>query len=464
MQIGAIIEKGPMDWQIIQQMNGQAVISLSGSWTAKDNAVAPRVFARIVNEETGETVIPWKKSDDEGNGKWKMTIANVPAGGLYRLETCLSLNAEHDQAMEWAVRGDMIHHIGVGDVFVIAGQSNAAGYGKDPAYDPPEIGLHILRNNGKWALASHPMNESTGIVHEANREISNPGHSPYLSFARKLKRALGYPIGLIQTACGSSPLSAWNPEEDGYLYRNMMDILHSQEAGKVKGVLWYQGCSDTAVEESLTYLERFKRMTTRLREDLDDPGLPLLTVQLNRWVHPVHETSDRNWGRVREAQRQAARQIDGVYVVPSIDFGLSDTAHISASSNLVLGERLARKALTYLYGKPVLCDAPDIEEAVKTGPGQIRFQFTHVSDRLFVYHQGAEELPFVAEDDEGFLHAVGFEQTAPHAITVTFNREWSGACRVHGAFEQHPKSFVPIDFASHLPMLAFYDIAVKESE
>ena len=87
MQIGAIIEKGPMDWQVIQQMNGQAVISLSGSWTAKDNAVAPRVFARIVNEETGETVIPWKKSDDEGNGKWKMTIANVPAGGLYRLET-----------------------------------------------------------------------------------------------------------------------------------------------------------------------------------------------------------------------------------------------------------------------------------------------------------------------------------------------------------------------------------------
>ncbi|QNK60319.1 sialate O-acetylesterase [Paenibacillus sp. PAMC21692] len=465
MQIGAIIDKGPMDWQIVQQTNGSANISLSGSWTAKeDNAIEPKVFVRIVNEETGEVIIPWKGSANLGKAQWEITIADVPAGGLYRLETCLSLNADHYKAMEWAVRGDMIHHIGVGDVFVIAGQSNAAGYGKDPIYDPPELGLHLLRNNGHWALAAHPMNESTGIIHEANREVSNPGHSPYLSFARKLKRELGYPIGLIQTACGSSPLSAWNPEEDGYLYRNMMDILQSQGVGTIKGVLWYQGCSDTAVDESATYLDRFKRIVARLREDRNDAELPLLTVQLNRWVHPVHETSNQNWGRLREAQRQAARQIAGVYVVPAIDCSLSDSAHISASSNLVLGERLARTALKYLYGKPFICDAPDIEEAIRIGPAQIRLTFKHISDRLFVYDEGADGLPFVAEDEEGFLHAVGYELEDPHSIAITLGREWIGECWVHGASEQNPKSFVPVDFASHLPMLSFYGVRVTEQK
>lgn len=42
-------------------------------------------------------------------------------GGLYRIETCMN-HAETNGAIEWATRGDMIHHVGVGDLYVIAGQ------------------------------------------------------------------------------------------------------------------------------------------------------------------------------------------------------------------------------------------------------------------------------------------------------------------------------------------------------
>lgn len=47
-----------------------------------------------------------------------------------------------------AIIEDTIHHIGVGDLYVIAGQSNAAGYGKDSIYNPSEIEVHLLRNRG----------------------------------------------------------------------------------------------------------------------------------------------------------------------------------------------------------------------------------------------------------------------------------------------------------------------------
>jgi len=56
-----------------------------------------------------------------------------------------------------STRGDMIHNIGVGDVFVVAGQSNAAGRAKNPVEDAPELGVHLLRDSGVWDLATHPL-------------------------------------------------------------------------------------------------------------------------------------------------------------------------------------------------------------------------------------------------------------------------------------------------------------------
>jgi sialate O-acetylesterase len=40
-----------------------------------------------------------------------------PGRGLYRVETCLQING--NEVTEWAIRGDMIHHVGVGDLWVI---------------------------------------------------------------------------------------------------------------------------------------------------------------------------------------------------------------------------------------------------------------------------------------------------------------------------------------------------------
>ena len=326
MRIGAVIEKGPMDWQILQQVQGKADIRLSGGWSFGERIDTPKVYARIVDENTGESVVPWQPAEDTGGDRWEITIKDVPAGGLYRIETCLDQSS--GKVLEWAIRGDMIHHVGIGDVYVITGQSNSAGYGKDPVYDPPEIGVHLLKNNGKWDLASHPMNESTGTLHEENREAGNPGHSPYLSFAKYLKRELAYPIGLIQASLGGSPLSAWNPEENGILYRCMMNIIASQ-GGRIKGVLWYQGCSDTSKDLSETYPDRFKSMVAHLRKDLKEDSLPILTVQLNRYVAPSNETADRCWGMIREVQRQAWKRIPGVFLITATPSTLSDAIHIS---------------------------------------------------------------------------------------------------------------------------------------
>ncbi len=189
----------------------------------------------------------------------------------------------------------MRHFIGVGDLWIIAGQSNSAGYGRGPIDDPPTLGVHLLRNNEQWTLAAHPLNESTDTLHPANREAGNPGHAPYVQFGRTLQRALGYPIGLIQTALGGSPLTAWNPAEPdpAPLFDNMMHCAHLA-GGRVRGILWYQGESDTGTDEmALSYADRFGAAVRAWRAALEAPQLPALDdrVMHNGVCHTSSRTS-----------------------------------------------------------------------------------------------------------------------------------------------------------------------------
>jgi sialate O-acetylesterase len=450
-QIGAMITKGPAPWQVLQQRGGKVDIALEGVWRM-DDGVEGGVLARVVREDTGEPLVPWVQSEDLGGRQWRSVLHDVPQGGLYRVETCFAPKGQLE--LEWSVRGDMVHHIGVGDLWVIAGQSNSAGYGKDMIYDPAEPGVHVLRNSGCWDLATHPLNESTGTIHEANREYANPGHSPWLSFAKMVHRETGMPIGLLQTSLGGSPLREWLP--GGSLYAGMADVIASQ-GGCIRGVLWYQGCSDTDTEElSRSYLERFTSFVGAVRGLAGDDALPFITVQINRYVAG---TNDLSWSIVREAQRQAAKVIPHVFVIPTLDCSLSDTIHISAASNMALGERAARVALANLYGKPCLWAVPDIKCAEMAGDC-IRLRFANVHQRLYLLDAPVHKLPFVVEDEAGKVEITAYRVSANDEIELTTARAPRGRCVVHSHFGCDPSGALLLDSAGRLPALAFYGVEV----
>ncbi|WP_256761909.1 sialate O-acetylesterase [Cohnella sp. WQ 127256] len=456
-QIGVIIQQGPQHWAIIQQEKGFGSIALSGVWAGMADRVInhAQVLARIVNEADGRIVVPWRPCKMQVEQTWEITLDGIPAGGLYRLETCLQI--DNHIALEWAARGDMIHHVGVGDIWVIAGQSNAAGYGKGPIEDSPQLGIHLLRHNGVWDLASHPFNESTASIHYENREFANPGHSPFLAFGKMIQAHTGSPIGLLQTAFGGSPLKAWNPDEDGYLYRNMMKIIASA-GGKVRGILWYQGCSDCNPEESSSYLVRFERMVQHIRLDLNVMDLPILTVQLNRCTDVASIEVNQSWGRVREAQRQAALILSEVYTVPALDCPLSDGIHNSPAGNMIIGERMAKVALAHIYTNTLgSAAAPNLSSVVwqvEDGIASICLQFANVSGYLIAI--SPTDKLFSVEDASGEIEITQWEITARNEITLRLSRSPEGESFVHGAYEMNPSSHLPLDTDTYMPMLAFY--------
>lgn len=457
MKFGAIIEKGLSDWQIVQQCDGFGRIEVSGKWflNSQDKGI---VFARIVKEDTGEEVIPWRKAQDTVENGWQIEIREIPAGGLYRLETCVK--TEDGPAFQLAVRGDIVHFWGVGDLYVIAGQSNSAGYGKDPVYDPPETGVHLFSNRNQWMMACHPLNDSTGTMHEINREEMNCGNSPYLSFAKYVKREVHYPIGLIQTSLGGSMLSRWNPAEEGDLYANMIETV-KMAGGAVQGILWYQGCSDATKRLADTYLERFEKVVESFRTDLHNPELPILTVQISRCTTKVENIEDEGWNIIQEMQRQAARKMKHVYIVPSLDFSLSDCIHISAGSNIILGERLAKLALLKIYQKPMKALAPDIVDAVQTSPDEVTVSFSNVYQELYGYDAAAERLSLEIEDQEGTVPLNEYCITDGNKYVLRLTRTIKGQAYIHNAKTMDPVGRIPVDFSTHLPLLAFYRFPVR---
>ena len=201
-----------------------------------------------------------------------------------------------------------------------------------------------------------------------------------------------------------------------------------------RGLLWYQGEAEGYEKAADTYLERFARFVRRLREDLESPGLPVLTAQLNRCMTPCDTDLDRQWGMVRQAQREAARRLENVWVVPAIDLPLYDFLHNSAQGNLVLGVRMA--------------------------PERVPRRVQRVCNWLNPFDVAPALLPFEAEDGEGLVRPSAC-QTRRDTMELTFPRPLGEGAVVHGAWRCDPGPCIPCD-CMRMPMLAFYGLPISE--
>jgi len=407
------------------------------------------VRAWVINEADNTIVTEKAAADVAGDGSWKLVIKGVPAGGPYMIRTELYKHRDN-----YSVFGDIIHHLGIGDVYVIAGQSNSSGYGQGVANDAPEIGVSVYRNNNKWDLASHPLNDPTGISNRTNLDWGHTSYSPWLSFAKLLKRELKYPIGLIQASLGGSPLSHWNPDQEGTLYKNMMNIIKSTGSG-LTGVLWYQGCSDTDMPSATTYFERFKNMVERFRKDTGSNAW-FITVQLNRVIAVMPD--DTPWSIVKDAQRRSALEIPRVLLLPSFDANVSDEIHNDANSNIMLGERAAKIVLNKVYGKGTQYCSAIARNAYKTDKG-LRIVFNDAANGLKLFGT-IHNMTYEISDELGDVKALDCVISG-NVMEIITERALASEAYVSMAHGSNPKPLMPVDVMTRIPAVAFYKLKIN---
>lgn len=456
---GVTVDTGVEDWQVFQQRHdGTADIHAGGRW---GGAAAGTVEVRLVREDDSRVAakhLDWQKAKTGKDGRWSAVLKNVPAGGLYRLET--HLRTDPGGLPEWQMHGDMRHFLGVGDLWVIAGQSNSAGYGRGVCWDPPELGVHLFNNAMRWTLASQPLNETTATAHPENCENANSGHGPWLHFARLIRREMNFPIGLVQVSLGGSAFVSWNPAQEGDhpLYDLMMRV-HSAVGGRIRGILWYQGESETGDDRSTdTYKDRFIKGVRAWRKAMGQPDLPVLTVQLGLCTGPADEALHDRWTRVREAQRCIPHRLKKVTVAPTLDLTLTDGIHVSPAGNMILAQRVADAALAEVYGRNVASLAPEIAEAKLSADRlSITMRFDNVQGQLSTVDPSA--VPFRVVDKKGAVEITGAGMWAD-CVRVTLKRPVAGKASIHGGYGSNPPP-VPLDMDRALPMLAFYGVSVK---
>lgn len=446
------IEKGVHSWEVLQQENGYADICIGGRYVVpgsisekdRKNAVP---CIRIVDEINDMTVCRWKEAKVDGEGGWSCTFERVPCGGPYRVESRLLICREAPFEGSGSVIGASVHHIGVGDNFLIAGQSNAAGIGRGAVTDEPDINVHVFRDDEYWDIATNPLHSGNTL------------HGFSLPFAKLLKRKLNYPIGLIPSAVGGSAIKRWVKGSDGDLYADSVDILKINGI-KIKAVLWLQGESDTKPPIADIYYSQFKKVVENYRTDLNMPDLPFITAQINRCIADNSENPcGIYWDKIREIQRKASHEMKNVYVIPTLDsLKLSDWIHNSSAMNIVIGERLAMRALDVLYGK-INFKIPEIEYAKKISENTAEFKFINVQSFLINQHFGNISYPIAVTDEEGEIPIDKFD-IQNDTVTIKFKRRIMKNAKAKCQYGINPPAML-LDLGSQMPPLAFSDYSVE---
>lgn len=160
-------------------------------------------------------------------------------------------------------------------IFLLIGQSNMAGRGKiDAAENKSDPRILMMAKDLKWLPAKDPVHFDKPIA----------GAGLCLPFARSVLAAdPKQSIGLVPCAMGGSSLDQWMP--GGALYTHA--VRRTREAlkrGDLAGILWHQGEADLAPAKVATYGDRFARMITSLRKDLEAPEAPVVIGELGHFL------------------------------------------------------------------------------------------------------------------------------------------------------------------------------------
>lgn len=348
------IDGGVVPHQVMQAgEDGAAALPLRGRADA-----AGRVEARVLRGDA--EAVGWTVLAETDGGAWAGQIPAVPVGGPY------TLAARQLDAVGTVLAEAALGPLFVGDLWILAGQSNMQGVGNMLDVEPPNPLVGVLRMNRQWAVAEEPLHvlqESPDPVHfkpadEAERAAAierayarTKGAGLGLPFATELVRRTGRPIGLIATAHGGTSMDQWSPERRGEggasLYGSMLLSLEAA-GGKVRGVLWYQGESDATAEASPAYAEKFAALIAAFRADCGDPELPFYLVQLGRFTFTDADAA--SWNRVQQAQLDMETRFPRTAAVPAVDLALDDLIHIGTPGLKGLGHRMAKIAERDLFG------------------------------------------------------------------------------------------------------------------
>ena len=362
-----------------------------------------------------------RSAHSDGLGQWTLYLAPGSAGGPFEMKVTGS--SANEQPI-------LLSDILVGDVWLASGQSNmefpmsrAATAAQDlPHADNPRIRLLMVK---KRASDYAELDLDTDGWTPSTTDTAKDFSAVAWYFARDLAQREHVPIGVIDSTWGGTVAESWvrltalgedaslNPlffsrgkmtdhgaidaleEKDeqrqrdqakaegkpipqfkwhpalaswgpGLLWNGMIAPIAPYA---IRGVIWYQGESNSALQRAPLYNHIFRTLIEDWRRQWSIGDFPFLYVQISNFK----STPAEDWAVLREQQRKTL-EMQNTAMIVTIDIGNPDDVH--PTDKLDVGLRLARAARALAYGESVEYSGPAFRQATPEA-ASIRAWFDH---------------------------------------------------------------------------------------
>jgi sialate O-acetylesterase len=239
-----------------------------------------------------------------------------------------------------------------------------------------------------------------------------------------LKGEWQYKLGAVMDPLPQQTFIRWKPLG---LYNGMIAPLLNQ---KIKGVIWYQGESNT--KDPAEYHELFSAVINNWRKKWNQGDFPFLYVQLANYMQVKSQPSESNWAELREAQLQTL-SVPNTAMAVIIDIGEWNDIHPLNKEDV--GKRLALAAQNIAYGDNEVVYSGPVYDSMKIEGSTIVLSFNNIGSGLEA--KGGELNQFaIAGADKKFVWA---RAKITDNKVIVWNDTISAPLAVRYAWADNPK-------------------------
>lgn len=210
-----------------------------------------------------------------------------------------------------------------------------------------------------------------------------------------LKGEWQFKLGATMDPLGSQTFIRWKPLG---LYNAMIHPLLNY---KIKGVIWYQGESNTTPYKAMEYRKLFPTLISDWRNKWKQGEFPFLYVQLANFMDAKNQPSESSWALLRESQLKSL-SVPNTGMAVTIDIGEWNDIHPLNKKDV--GIRLALAARKFAYKEKNIVYSGPIYKSMKIKGNTIELTFDHAGSGLV--SKGDELKQFaIAGEDKNFIWA-----------------------------------------------------------
>lgn len=206
----------PLTNSVIQQVNSQANVLVAGYYSgAQPFTVEYQLDGSSWIPLTSSTTSPYFQSTINGIARGQHTLI-LRVGGIQQSTM-----------------------VGIGDVFIVGGQSNASGRGVN-LQAVTNVNARVFSNSNAWQVLRDPVDSPTAQVDAVSLDSGARG-TPWALLANMYS----YPIAFIPCARGASSITQWQENTSrAALYGSCLFRYRLAGTQGARAMLWLQGETD----------------------------------------------------------------------------------------------------------------------------------------------------------------------------------------------------------------------------